>query len=164
MPRILIVDDDEDIRSWLTIVLKDKGYEVTGMDRPDGVVRLLLTGDIDLALIDYHLPGQNGLSVLRDIRAMNMSLPVVVLTSSDSQGVAVECFRNGAADFIGKPIDPDYLSIIIERALANFSGTLKNMAYRALGYIHHKKGCSHYDDSQSCTCGLMEVIQGIQDF
>ncbi|MBL4614153.1 MAG: response regulator [Magnetovibrio sp.] len=164
MPKILIVDDDEDIRQWLEAVLEGSGYVVTSMDHPEGVVRLLLTGDIDLALIDYHLPGKDGLSLLRDIRDKNMSLPVVVLTSEARQRVAVECFRNGAADFIAKPIDPDYLSIVVERALNNHAGTLKNMAYRALGYVHHKDTCSHFTDSQTCNCGLREVIENIQDF
>lgn len=164
MPKILIVDDDEDIRQWLTTVLEGEGYIVREMDHPDGVVRLLLTGDIDLALIDYHLPEKDGLSLLRDIRDMNMSLPVVVLTSEARQRVAVECFRNGAADFISKPIDPDYLAIVVERALNSHAGMLKNMAYRALGYVHHKDDCSHFTDSRSCSCGLKDVIENIQDF
>lgn len=164
MPRILIVDDDQDIRQWLTTVLEAKGYSIREMDHPDEVIRLLLTGDIDLALIDYHLPGKDGLSLLRDIRDTNLSMPVVVLTSEARQTVAVECFRNGAADFIAKPIDPDYLAIVVERALNSHSGMLKNMAYRALGYVHHKEDCSHFSDHRTCTCGLKDVIENIKDF
>lgn len=164
MPRLLIVDDDDDVRRWLSAVLKGQGYEVSELDHPETVVRMLLTGDIDLALIDYHMPAQDGLSLLRDIRDMNMSLPVVILTSEPSQAVAVECFRNGAADFIAKPIDPDYLTIVVSRALGAFAGTLKNMAYRALGYVQHKSECTHFEDPQTCSCGLKELIDNIQDF
>jgi len=164
MPRLLIVDDDNDMREWLATVLKAKGYGVSEASRSDDVVRQLLTGDIDLALIDYHLPDRNGLSLLRDIRDKNMTMPVVMLTADSAQGVAVECFRNGAADFIAKPIDADYLSIVVARTLDNHAGTLKNMAYRALGYVQHKKTCAHFDDPLACTCGLKDLIENIQDF
>jgi len=164
MPRLLIVDDDDDIRKWLSLILSDKGYEVTEIDRPDTVVRQMLTGDIDLALIDYRMPGQDGLSLLRSIRSMNINTPVVILTGDSSQAVAVECFRIGAADFIAKPIDPDYLQIVVNRALDRFSATLKNMAYRALGYVKHKQDCAFHNDAQACSCGLKEIISNIQDF
>lgn len=164
MPRVLIVDDDEDIRQWLATVLESKGYHVSEADQPDGVVQLLKIGDIDLALLDYHMPGKDGLALLRDIREAKMSLPVIVLTSDASQAVAVECFRNGAADFIAKPIDPDYLVIVVERALQSYAGTLKNITYRLLGYVQHRDGCVHDEDPQDCDCGLADVIAKIRDF
>lgn len=164
MPRLLIVDDDDDLRQWVSIVLKNKGYDIRETGESENVVRQILTGDIDLALIDYNLPGYNGLSLLRDIREKHITTPVVILTSDASQGVAVECFRNGAADFIAKPIDPDYLAIIVARALETQANTLKNMAYRALGYVQHKSDCAHNEDSSACTCGLSDVIEDIQQF
>jgi len=164
MPDVLVIDDDKDFRLWVTTVLMDQGYNVSTLPGPEGAVSQLLRGGIDLVLLDYQMPGQDGLSVLRDMGKARISTPTIVLTSDSSQAVAVECFRNGAVDFIAKPIDPDYLSIVVERALNSHAGTLKNMSYKALGYVQHKKGCIHFDDPQICDCGLKEVIIGIQDF
>jgi len=164
MPHILVVDDDDDIRIWLETVLETKGYEVTGVASPKTVVRQLLGGDVDLVMIDYHMPEQDGLSLLRELHSMHITTPSIMLTFDASQGVAVECFRNGAVDFISKPIDPDYLGIIVERALSGYASSLKNMAYRTLGYVQHKEGCSYFENLQTCTCGLRSVIETIQDF
>ena len=164
MPRVLLVDDDPDIRAWVSRVLEEFGYTVDVLPSDEGVQRLLTLGVIDLALIDYHLPDKSGLTLLRDIRAANISTPMVMLTADNSQQLAVECFRAGAVDFIAKPIDPDYLNIVIERTLNAKSTSLKNTAYRSMGYMRHKPGCSFHDDTGTCDCGLKDIFDTIQDF
>lgn len=164
MPNILVVDDDEDFRNWLSTVLTGQDYTVSVMPGAEGVVRQLLRGGVDLLLLDYQMPGQDGLSLLREMDKARITTPTIVLTSDSSQVVAVECFRNGAVDFIAKPIDSDYLSIVVKRALNSHAGTLKNMSYKALGYMQHKRECVHFIDPQTCDCGLKEVITAIQEF
>lgn len=164
MPRILIVDDDEALRAWLVAILERADYQTDQMESADGVLRHLSLGGIDLAIIDYHMPGLSGLHLLRDLRAQGNTTPVVILTADASQQVAVECFRAGATDFVAKPVDPDYLKIIVRRALDTQSKTLRNTAYRAMGYMRHKDGCKFNSDGQSCDCGLKEIYEDIQDF
>jgi len=164
MPRILIVDDDSDMRGWISAVLEEHGYVVDVLPSDEGVQRLMMLGLIDLALFDHHLPSKSGLSLLRDIRAAKISTPVVMLTSDSSQQLAAECFRAGASDFIAKPIDPDYLKIVVERTLSAKSSTLKNVAYKGMGYMRHKSECSFHNDSNSCDCGLKDVFEEIQNF
>lgn len=164
MPRILLVDDDPDMRAWVSGVLENSGYSVDVLPGEEGVHRLLTLGVIDLALIDHHMPYKSGLSVLREIRAAKISTPVVMLTADNSQQLAVECFRAGAADFIAKPIDPDYLNIVIERTLNAKSTNLKNTAYRSMGYMNHKPDCSFHSDIGTCDCGLKDIFEQIQDF
>lgn len=164
MPRVLLVDDDPDMRGWISTVLQQADYTVDVLPDDEGVRRLLGLGLIDLALFDHHLPSKSGLSVLREIRAAGMTTPVVMLTADSSQQLAVECFRAGASDFIAKPIDPDYLKIVIDRTLCAMSCNLKNTAYRGLSYMRHKPECSFHNDIGSCDCGLKDIFEEIQDF
>ncbi len=164
MPRILVVDDDDDIRQWLASVLVAQGFDVGTQSRSGDLVRTLAMGFDDLVLLDYHMADKNGLMALREVKAAGISTPVVVMSADHNQQVAVECFRAGAADFIAKPIDPDYLRIIVNRVLSTGSVTLRNMSYRALGYAHHKDDCQYQKDGTTCTCGLKEVFEAIQDF
>jgi len=164
MPKILIVDDDADMRNWIAKVLLDAEYGVETLSSATDAARLLGLGVIDMALIDHHMPGQSGLSLIRELRATGNSTPLVMLTADASQQLAVEGFRAGMTDFIAKPMDPDYLKIIVQRTLEHGAKTLKNAAFRALGYAHHKSNCSFHNDGKTCDCGLKELFQDIQDF
>ena len=164
MPKILIVDDDADMRAWISDVLQDANYRVEVLPDGAGVLQLLSLGVIDLALIDHHLPGKSGITLVREIRAARNSTPVVMLTGDPSQQLAVEAFRVGAFDFITKPIDPDYLKIVVERTLSASAKTLKDTAFRALGYTRHKPSCSFHKDSSSCDCGLKELFEDVEGF
>lgn len=145
-------------------MLRDADYGVEVLPDGEGVRRLLGLGVIDLALIDHHLPGKSGLTLVREIRVCGNKTPLVMLTGDGSQQLAVECFRAGAVDFVAKPVDPDYLKIIVERTLHMGSQTLKNAAFRALGYAQNKPGCIFHDNGRSCDCGLKELFEDIQDF
>lgn len=164
MPRILLIDDDLATREWVTNVLVAADYKVDSLAEAEGATRLLSLGLIDLALVDYHLPGLDGLGLLRELRRSGNSTPVIILTADASQQVAVQCFRTGAADFIAKPIDADYLKIVIARTLQTHATTLKNVAFRALAYAQHKPACIFHQDRQGCDCGLKEIFDDIRGF
>lgn len=164
MIRILVADDDPDMREWIASVLGEANYKVDLLADGEQVLPLLGIGVVDLVLIDHHLPKKSGLSIVREIRAMKNTIPVVVLTADSSQQLAVECFRAGASDFIAKPIDPDYLKIVIARALHMGAKSLKNTAFRALGYTQHKPICRFHENGKTCDCGLKELFEDIQRF
>ncbi|MCR4376906.1 MAG: response regulator [Rhodospirillales bacterium] len=164
MPRILVADDDPDMREWIAAVLGEVNYKVDVLSDGEQVLPLLEMGVIDLALIDHHLPKKSGLSVVREVRAAKNTTPLVMLTADVSQQLAVECFRAGASDFIAKPIDPDYLKIVVARALGMGAKSLKNSAFRALGYTHHKPDCRFHKNGKTCDCGLKELFEDIQKF
>lgn len=103
MARILIVEDEERISSFLAKGLKADGYTTAVVS--DGVTGLdyALTGDFDLVILDIGLPGMDGFQVLKRMRTSGSGIPVVVLTARDSVTDTVSALDGGADDYIAKP-------------------------------------------------------------
>jgi DNA-binding NtrC family response regulator len=110
MPRILIADDQTDVVAALSLLLKGEGFRIESASSPAGVVKAIDGQEFDVVLIDLNYArdttsGSEGLDLLSKIRAMDPSLPVVVMTAWGSVNLAVEAMRRGARDFIQKPWD-----------------------------------------------------------
>ena len=101
--RILIAEDEERISSFLEKGLRAAGYSTTVAR--DGVSALVkaLSGEIDLLILDIGLPDKDGFEVLRDIRARDRELPVVILTARDATSDVVAGLEGGADDYVRKP-------------------------------------------------------------
>jgi DNA-binding NtrC family response regulator len=110
MPRILIADDQADVLAALSLLLKGERYQIESAASPEGVLKSIDTHEFDVVLIDLNYArdttsGSEGLDLLTRIRAVDPSLPVVVMTAWGSVDLAVEAMRRGARDFIQKPWD-----------------------------------------------------------
>jgi DNA-binding NtrC family response regulator len=118
MANILVVEDKDSLRSMLEQMLKAEGWSVVGLSNGVAAVERLRAGEkIDLVLTDWRLPGADGLAVLDAARAMDPTMPVVVMTAFGSIETAVDAMRRGAEDFITKPVDPDLLRLLVARAV-----------------------------------------------
>jgi DNA-binding NtrC family response regulator len=118
MPRILIADDQADVLAALSLLLKGERFQIESASSPAGVVRAIDSQDFDVVLIDLNYArdttsGSEGLELLSKIRAVDPSLPVVVMTAWGSVDLAVEAMRRGARDFIQKPWDNARLLAIL---------------------------------------------------
>jgi DNA-binding NtrC family response regulator len=107
-PRILVVDDQADVRTALKLLLKSEGYETELADSPRALLSALEQGDFDALIMDLNYSrdttsGAEGLEALSAVRALDSLLPVVVMTAWGSVDVAVEAMRRGAGDFVQKP-------------------------------------------------------------
>ncbi|HEX4567389.1 MAG TPA: sigma-54 dependent transcriptional regulator [Vicinamibacterales bacterium] len=112
--RILIADDQQDIIDALRLLLVDEGYEVTAARSPAEALERLEASDFDLAILDLNYTrdttsGQEGFDLMERIRAIDPTLPVLVMTAWSSVAGAVEAMRRGARDYIEKPWDDDKL-------------------------------------------------------
>ena len=118
MARLLVVDDDEGLRSFLDAALSSEGHEVTlAVDGADALRRLDAAG-FDLVLTDLKMPGVDGLQVLQHVRAEHPGTQVILLTAHGSIETAVEAMKAGACDFLQKPVgSPRELRMVVARAL-----------------------------------------------
>jgi DNA-binding NtrC family response regulator len=112
--RILIADDQQDIIDALRLLLLDEGYEVMPARSPGEALEQLEAADFDLAILDLNYTrdttsGQEGFDLMERIRALDPTLPVLVMTAWSSVAGAVEAMRRGARDYIEKPWDDDRL-------------------------------------------------------
>jgi len=113
---LLIVDDDSTFRERLVRAMRDRGFEATGVpDHPSAIIAAQ-TETPELAVVDLRLPGESGLAVVRDLKALDASTVVVVLTGYGSIATAVETIKLGAASYLTKPADADQI-------VAAFEGT-----------------------------------------
>lgn len=117
-PRILIADDQADVLEALRMLLKSEGYRTETVSSPTKVLAALEHGEYDAILIDMNYArdttsGQEGLDLLTRIKALDDTLPIIVMTAWANVELAVEAMRRGARDFIRKPWDNERLSATI---------------------------------------------------
>jgi DNA-binding NtrC family response regulator len=135
--KLLVVDDEKNIREGLAAALELEGYELeTAANGGEGWKRFQ-KGDIDLVITDLRMPGLSGEELLKKIEGESPGTPVIVLTGHGTVENAVEAMRNGAWDFLTKPVNLDHLSQLIQRALANRELVLKHR--RLEEELEHKK-------------------------
>jgi len=115
--RILIVDDEESIRSSLSKLLDYQGYEAIQAEDGFEALALLEQKPADLVLLDIKMPRMDGLEVLQKIRQNDADLPVVMISAHGTIETAVEATKLGAFDFLEKPWDQERLLVIIRNAL-----------------------------------------------
>jgi sigma-B regulation protein RsbU (phosphoserine phosphatase) len=110
IPRTLIADDQPDVVTALRLLLRGAGYQTEGVNSPAAVLDAIRQRDFDLVLMDLNYArdttsGQEGLDLITHIRALDSTLPVVVLTAWGSVELAVEAMHRGVRDFVLKPWD-----------------------------------------------------------
>ncbi|MBU2489789.1 MAG: sigma-54 dependent transcriptional regulator [Proteobacteria bacterium] len=115
--RVLVVDDDAGHRQTLATILKSWGYAVQAVENGALAVEAVKETRVDLVLMDVRMAVMDGLTALSHIRAYNPSIPVLVMTAYSSVESAVEALKNGAYDYLTKPLDFEVLKLTLERAL-----------------------------------------------
>lgn len=128
--KILIVDDEQIVRDSLTHWFEEDGYQVSSAADAFDVLKDLQPGKYDIMLVDIKMPKMNGLELLGKVKEIDPECIIIIITAYASVPSAVQALKNGAFDYVTKPIDPDELSHLIKNAIKQKSLKQENVALK----------------------------------
>jgi len=144
IPMLLIIDDDQAVRTSLQLLLKKEGFATLATGLPDEALRWVRDQKISLVLLDMNFSnntsGEDGLQLLENIKQINSNLPVILITGWATIELAVQGMKMGASDFVNKPWQNDYLLQSIRTAL--------NLSKTEIKQVSRKKLDARFDFSQ----------------
>ncbi len=115
--RILVIDDEKVIREGVERALSKRGYTIAKAEDGGLGLEMLKENDFDIVLTDLMMPGLDGFAVLDWIRENQPHVQVIVITGFATVTKAVTAMKQGAFDFVGKPFTPDYIRVVVDRAI-----------------------------------------------
>lgn len=114
---ILIVDDEQIVRESLTKWFLQDGYRVEAAENANEALRKMEKGPWDVVILDIKMPGMSGMELLKRLREIDKSSQIIMATAFASVETAVQALKDGAFDYVTKPIDPDHLSHLVSNAI-----------------------------------------------
>lgn len=127
---ILVVDDELIVRESLTKWFREDGYRVDAAESAAAALRKLQGESWNILLVDIKMPGMDGLELLQRVKEIDRNAVVIIITAFASVETAVKALKDGAYDYITKPIDPDELNRLIDRAVKQQQLVLENIRLR----------------------------------
>jgi two-component system response regulator AtoC len=116
MRRVLVVDDEENLRHMLQILLRREGYDAVGASSVDAALSELGHQSFDIIITDLRMPGRSGLDLVDEVRRRKLDTTVVVMTAYGSKEVAIEAMKHGAYDYLSKPFEADEVVLLLRKA------------------------------------------------
>ncbi len=139
MDHILVVDDDHNLLNVIRMRLEAAEYQVFTATDTAGAMQAVGNQEIDLALVDLKLAGEDGIGLMEELHRLHADLPVIILTAHGSIGTAVEAMKKGAANYLTKPFDHQELLLQIDialekRRLSREVDSLRNICSSKFGF------------------------------
>ena len=131
MKRILVLEDEENIRDEIVILLGTSGYKAETITNFENTVEDILESSPDMVLLDINLPYKNGKDILREVRQKS-DVPVIMVTSSDAQRDELISMGYGADDYVTKPYNPTLLLLRIGNIFKRLGGSAEIGEYRSV--------------------------------
>jgi DNA-binding NtrC family response regulator len=156
-PRILVVDDDDRIRSLLVDTLSALGYNSLGAKNGEEALSLLLTEKLDLVITDIRMPKVNGLTLLKNIKNQNPLMPVLIITGYNLAFAKERALESGADGFLAKPFRIGKIEELIQKALGIKTPVPDERPYRL-------KKILVVDDDDELRNMLLEVLSSLDYF
>jgi len=115
---VLIADDESNLRKVLCTLLARDGHETIAVPGGEAALDCMKSGGVDILVTDLRMPGMDGLALLRNVRAIDPGVPVILITAHGSVDSAVNAMKEGAFDYITKPFDREELKLAVRKAAA----------------------------------------------
>jgi two-component system response regulator HydG len=128
--RILVVDDEQHVRTSLAAWFREDGYDVTVAGSGREALQALARDGADILLVDIKMPGMDGLELQRKARELAPDATVIIMTAYASVETAVEALKDGAYDYVVKPFDPEAVSRLVHKAAERYTLLRENRALR----------------------------------
>lgn len=157
--RILIVDDDEDLRQLFSLYLRETGFSVSEAGTGKECIKKSESDEWDLVLLDYMLPDNNGLALLEHFMSLDRELPVIFMTAHSSVDNAVQAMKGGAFDYVTKPINFETLIPKVQKALEVTA--LRRELRRISSELKAKYGFSNIVGLSPAMTQVMETVQTV---
>jgi DNA-binding NtrC family response regulator len=125
--KILIVDDEKIVRESLFHWFEEEGYEVDTAEDGEAALRKYENSRYDLLLVDMKMPGMSGLELLNKIKEIDKDSVIILITAFASVPTAISALKNGAYDYVTKPVDPDELAHLVKKALEQRALKIENL-------------------------------------
>ena len=156
MRRVLVVDDEENLRLVLRTLLKKHGYEVEVADSGESALAALDSFDPDVILTDVRMPRMGGLDLLSALKAKQHPATVIVMSAYGNVDLAIEAMKAGAYDYVGKPFKPDEIVLALRKAEEREALRREN---RALKEQIHKD--SQFESILAKSREVLEIVRTI---
>lgn len=159
--KILVVDDEEIIRDSLSYVLEKEGYEVQKAENGKMAYEKILESHFDLVITDIEMPLMKGTDLLEKIKTLNIQTSVIVITAFGSLETAISALRNGASDYILKPVEFDELLFKAKRLFEVRDLLLENRVLRE--EIHRKYDFENIVGKSASIKKVYEMIEAVAE-
>ena len=136
--RILVIDDEASVRDSLKMILEYDGYDCLLAPGGQDVLTRVERDSPDLVFLDVKMPGMDGLDVLRRIREVNETMPVIMISGHGTVSTAVEATKLGATDFLEKPLSTERVTLTIRNTLKQQRVLDENRSWRKAAEVRHE--------------------------
>ena len=139
--RLLIVDDETNVRLNFRMTLETEGYEIFEARSGEQALQLLATHSFALAILDVRMPGMDGLELLAKMRESGIRVPAMIVTAYSDVPHAVKAMKLGAIDFLQKPLRPEDLRSIVAEIIKRHAGRDETLGETFSAHINAAKRC-----------------------
>lgn len=155
--KILIVDDEEKIRTILYHFLKDEGFKVKAVDSGQKAINVADSFKPDIVLMDQNMPGMNGIETMKILKSKDPSLVVIIITAYGAVSLAVDAIKKGAYDYIEKPFDNDKLLLLLHRAIEH-----KKLTFHVTDLKQKLEKKYSFENIIANSDGMLKVIEQVK--